>query len=253
MSNDDMPDFGGEHQQQPEKSPGGKIDPMVGLSPGDQADAIKKLVKFVAIGAGCLFALILLFKAGKATFNYFSVGRLESQLQKVIDEKLIEKERAAFQGQADDWVAKVQPDYDQYYPEMYKSRYEFDKLVGAHKALAMAAEKRLDYVEEQIKIVLRSPTKTEYQIREALNLWADWKDETTKAAERAVKDEEREVNAYFAPLKKKEQKEEPKEEKPAAPAPQPQAAKPSPPPQVKELANDKKYLEEIQRALKGAR
>lgn len=278
MSLDDMPDFGGEHQHEPEKSPGGKLAPETGLSVKDQQDAIKRLVKFFSIAAVGLLALVLVFKGIVWTYHYIQVSRLESKLEKIIDEKSIDVERTKYTKQFDAWVALVQPDYEKYYP--YKSDYEFQKIVGSHKLLMQAATVRLGFVEEQIKGVLKAPRKTEAQIQEALNLWADWKDQTVTEAERQVVEEERQVKQYFAKLKPKE---EPKKELPpveAAPTPPPAppapvavekpavvvapppapAAKPAAAPQVQkqeapakkqpqESAADRRYLEELQKTL----
>jgi len=276
MSNNDMPDFGGEHHQEPEKSPGGKLAPETGLSVKDQQDSIKRLIKYFGILAAGLVALVMIFKGVVWTYHYVQVSRLESKLEKIIDLKSIDAERTKYAKQYDDWVAQVQPDYDQFYP--YKSEYEFKKIVGSHKLLTQAATARLDFVEGQIKGVLNAPQKNEAQIREAMNLWADWKDRAVSEAERLATDEERRVKQYFAKLKPKE---EPKKElspaeavpapvavekKPAvvAPAPTvvpaakvekpvavqaPQQQAVSPKKQPQESAADRRYLEELQKTM----
>ncbi len=225
MANDDMPSFGEEAPRQEKGTiendmPGSffELPPETRLSIQDQKDAVKKVVKMFVILAAALIGSVLLFNVALFGWHKITVGRAASSLQAVLDSKLIDAERTKYSKQYDDWVTQVQPDYDQYYP--YKSEYEFQKIVGSHKRLMQYATKRLDYVESEIKGVLARPEKSELQITEAVNLWADWKNPQIIEMERAAKEEERQIKQYFLKIK-------PKVELSAVPAPAPPVTAPA--------------------------
>lgn len=228
MSHDDMPSFGQPEEQKDQKQAAddmprlvaNELPPETGLSGQDQKDAVKKVVKFFVILAAVLIGSALLYRGVVFGWHKYTISNAEAALQKILDGKLIAAERAKFTKQYDDWVAQVQPDYEQFYP--YKSEYEFQKIVGGHKRLMLAATTRLDFIEGQIKQVLASPEKSEGQIREVMSLWADWKDQTVTSAERQAADEERQVKQYFAKIKPKgERKKELPPVAETAPAPAP--------------------------------
>lgn len=272
MSHDDMPTFGqpGNHKDKKQGLPGDdmplakELPPETGLSDQDQKDAVKKVVKFFVIIAAVLIGSALLYRGAVFAWHKYTIFAAETSLQKILDAKLIDAERAKFTKQYDDWVAKVKPDYDQYYP--YRSEYEFQKIVGAHKRLMLIASARLGQIEDQIKRVLAEPGKSEAQLQEAMNFWIDWKkDRGILDAERLAVEEERQVKQYFEKIKPKELPSNAPPPAPAvetppvvnstiAPVPAPAAApvlKQSRPKQ--ETAAEKKYLEDVQRALKGDR
>lgn len=268
MSDHDMPTFGQaeETKQKAETADDmprpvtRDLPPETGLSVQDQKEAVAKVIKMFVILAAVLIGSVFLYKGVNFAWQKYNLSKVEESLQKIIDDKLIDAERAKYTKQYDDWVAQVQPDYEQYYP--YKSDYEFQKIVGSHKFLMQTATTRLDFIEDQLKGVLKAPEKSEAQIREAMNFWAEWKDRDVTEAERQAADEERQVKQYFAQIKPKE---EPKKElppveaavapppapavKPAAAAPvQKQAAPVTKQPQ--ESAADRRYLEELQKTMR---
>ena len=244
---DDMPSFGGAEEPPKQQQHGQELPPETGLSSNDQTDAIKRVAKGFAIMAAVLVGGVLLYKAALYGWHKVSVGRVEASLQQVIDDKLIDAERKRYDAQLDDWQKEIDPLYTNYYPAAYKSPSEYEKLLVWHKRLRQMANTRLDQVEADIKLALQYPEQTEVQIRDGLTLWASWKSREIQEAERMVKDEEREVRAYFAKLK-------PAEPPPAASlAPVPLAAASVTPKPPQESTVDKKYLEDIQRALKGGR
>lgn len=272
MSYDDMPTFGQPENPKDKKQAGddmprlvaNELPPETGLSDQDQKDAVKKVVKFFVILAAVLIGSALLYKGAVYGWHKYTIFKAETSLQKILDAKLIDAERAKFTKQYDDWAAKVKPDYDQYYP--YRSEYEFQKIVGAHQRLMQVTNARLGQIEDQIKRVLTEPGKSEAQIQEAMIFWIDWKkDRGILDAERLAVEEERQVKQYFEKIKSKELLSVAPPPAPAveappvvnptiAPVPAPAAApvlKQSRPKQ--ETAADKKYLEDVQRALKGDR
>lgn len=267
MSHDDMPSFGQPEAQKDllQKQTANDLHQEPGLTLQDQKEAVSKVIKIFAILVAVLIGSVFLWKGANFAWNKYNLGKIESGLQKIIDDKLIDAERTKYTKQYDDWVAQVQPDYDQFYPS--KSEYEFQKIVGAHKRLMSAATTRLDFIEGQIKQVLASPEKSEIQIREATSLWVDWKDQTVIKAERQAVNEDRLVKQYFAKIKPKE---EPKKELPPVeaaltppvavekPAVAPAPAKPidkkpvAVAPQKKqpqESAADRDYLKEVQKMM----
>ena len=229
MSHDDMPTFGQPGNPKDKKQAGGDMPrllakeppPETGLSDQDQKDAVKKVVKFFVIIAAVLIGSALLYRGAVFAWHKYTIFNAAASLQKILDGKLIDAERAKFTKQYDDWAAQVKPDFDQYYP--YQSDYEFQKIVGAHKRLMQVANARLGQIEDQIKRVLTEPGKSEEQIQEAMNFWIDWeKDRGILDAERLAAEEERQVKQYFEKIKPKG---EPKKELPpvaeTAPAPAP--------------------------------
>lgn len=267
MSHDDMPTF-----RQPGKQAGDDMPRLVanelpsetGLSDQDQKDAVKKVVKFFVILAAVLIGSALFYRGAVFGWHKYTVFNAKASLQKILDDKLIDAERAKFTRQYDDWAAQVKPDYDQYYP--YKSEHEFQKIVGAHQRLMQVTSARLGQVEDQIKRVLTEPGQSEAQLQEAMNFWIDWKkDHGILDVERLAAEEERQVKQYFEKIKPKELPSVAPPPAPAvetppvvnssiAPVPAPAAApvlKQSRPKQ--ETTADKKYLEDVQRALKGDR
>lgn len=229
MSHDDMPTFWQPGNPKDKKQAGddmpqlvaNELPPENGLSDQDQKDAVKKVVKFFVIIAAVLIGSALLYRGVVFGWHKYTIFHAAASLQKILDGKLIDAERAKFTKQYDDWAAQVKPDFDQYYP--YQSDYEFQKIGGAHKRLMQVANARLGQVEDQIKRVLTEPGKSEEQIQEAMNFWIDWeKDRGILDAERLAAEEERQVKQYFEKIKPKG---EPKKELPpvaeTAPAPAP--------------------------------
>lgn len=266
MSHDDMPTFGQLENPKDKKQAGEDMPQLVanelppektGLSDQDQKDAVKKVVKFFVILAAVLIGSVLLYRGVVFGWHKYTIFNAEASLQKIFDDKLIDAEREKYRTQYDGWVALVRPDYEQYYP--FKSDYEFQKIVGAHQRLMQVTSARLGQIEDQIKRVLTEPGKSEAQLQEAMNFWIDWKkDRGILDAERLAVEEERQVKQYFEKIKPKElpSVEAPPVVSPTiAPVPAPAAA-----PVLKQSSSkqqettaDRKYLEDVQKALRGGR